>query len=311
MKAILSSLIFLFVVTTTFAGEKELILATKTGELSGTLSIPKKGKKFPVVLLIAGSGPTDRDGNQAMLKNNSLLFLSEELNKNGIAVLRYDKRGVGKSAAAGREEKDLRFDHYVTDAKEWIELLSKDERFSKIIVAGHSEGALIGLLASIENRNVAGYVSIAGTGRPADEILKEQLSSQPDEARNIIYDMIDQLKAGDTLTNVHPAYYTLFRPSVQPYIISWFKYDPAQEIKKVTVPALILQGTTDIQVTEADAGMLAESKPDAKLVIIEGMNHVLKDCDTKDQVKQMGIYQDEKLPVNEQLVKSMVEFILR
>ena len=160
--------------------------------------------------------------------------------------MRYDKRGIAESKGAGKSETDLRFDDYVNDAKEWTQLLKKDKRFSKVIVIGHSEGSLIGMIAGTTADK---FISIAGAGQSADKILKEQLSSQPKEVQDLSFPMIDSLKNGKTIDNVPPMLNSLFRPTVQPYMISWFKYDPQNEIKKLSILTLILQGTTDIQVS--------------------------------------------------------------
>ncbi len=150
-------------------------------------------------LIIAGSGPTDRNGNNEEMENNSLKMLADALNKKGFAALRYDKRGVGQSSEVNKDEMEMRPETYVNDVKEWVDLLDKDKRFNKIIVIGHSEGALLGMLAAVNNKKVKGYVSIAGAGRPIDEILKEQFAGVPENVKEIIYGMLDRLKKGDFL----------------------------------------------------------------------------------------------------------------
>ena len=203
----------------------------------------------------------------------------------------------------------MRFENYVNDAQEWLALLEKDKRFSKLIIAGHSEGALIGMIAATHNKHVNAYISIAGAGRPADEILKEQLEKTSPSVKDILFPMLDILKKGDTVGNVAVLFYPLFRPSVQPYMISWFKYNPQLEIKKLEIPILIIQGTTDIQVTENDASLLSKAQPSAELKLIKNMNHVLKDCDTMDKEKQKTIYDSPDLPLNKELTTEIVSFI--
>ncbi len=291
------------------ACSKEAItLSTATGNIYSTAYLTG-AKKSPVVLLIAGSGPTDRDGNQAQVKNNSLKLLAEGLCANGIAVVSYDKRGIAESHAAMTSERDLRFETYIDDARAWVDLLAQDKRFSHVIVAGHSEGSLIGMVACESNKKVSKYISIAGVGISADEILKEQLSSQPQQAKDAIFPMIDELKKGDTIPNVPMELMMLFRPSVQPYMISWFKYNPQAEIKKLNIPILIVQGTTDIQVSEKEAELLAKANSASKKVIIKNMNHVLKDCTSTEQESQLKTYTDPNIPLSEGLVKNVVGFI--
>lgn len=291
------------------AQDSAVVLQTPSGNLCGSLYVPQQNGKMPVVLLIAGSGPTDRDGNNPMMKNNSLKMVAEGLCREGIASLRYDKRGIAQSSAAGIEEKDLRFENYVEDAKAWIEYLKKDKRFNTICVAGHSEGALIGILATEGNPAVNKYISIAGTGEPMPVILKRQLSDQPEQIQALTDPIIDRLSQGDTIGNVSPLLYSLFRPSVQPYLISSFKYNPAREIAKLRQPVLLIQGDTDIQVSTRDADLLSEACPDAQKVIITHMNHVLKSCNTMNKNQQIPIYMDPQLPLHPSLVPTIASFI--
>ena len=286
--------------------DQKITLKTATGEIFGTLSTPAKFHKIPVALIIAGSGPTDRDGNNPVMKNNSLKMLAAELTKNGIATLRYDKRGIAESKASVKSEADLRFDDYVNDAKGWIQLLKADKRFSKVIVIGHSEGSLLGMIAAV---NADKFISIAGAGQSADKILKEQLSSQAKEVQDLCFPIIDSLKNGKTVDNINPMLFSLFRPSVQPYMISWFKYDPQIEIKKLSIPTLIIQGTNDIQVSVEDARRLSKANPGAKLVMIDKMNHIFKLVDG-DRQKNITTYNDSSLPIADELSKSIIGFIL-
>lgn len=290
-----------------FSKEETTVLTTLSGTIEGTLLVPDSGDTFPLALIISGSGPTDRDGNNPMMKNNSLKMLATELEKHGIASLRYDKRGIGKSKKAGEREEDLRFDHYIYDAISWISLLSKDTRFSEIILIGHSEGSLIGMIAS-QQAKVSKFVSIAGSGQPADQMIRKQLYAQPVAVQNLANPILDKLVQGETVDNINPMLYSLFRPSVQPYLISWFKYDPGKEISKLTNPVLIIQGDSDIQVSSNDAEILQKSKPDAERRIIHGMNHVLKDAGP-DRVKNIQTYNQPDLPINSELVSAITDFI--
>ncbi|MFL5752402.1 MAG: alpha/beta hydrolase [Bacteroidia bacterium] len=302
-------LVFLFSLGILRAQEQTVVLKTKNGDISGSLLLPAAKAKVPLVIIIAGSGPTDRNGNQSSAENNSLKFLAEGLAKSGIASLRYDKRGIGESSAAIEDELSLRFGTYVSDVNDWISLMAADKRFSKIIVAGHSEGSLLGMIAAAKDSRVRAFISIAGVGRPADEVLKEQLSKVVQPVKEIIFSMIDTLKKGDTISSVPVSLYALFRPGIQPYMISWFRYDPQEEIKKLSVPVLILQGSTDVQVSEADAELLYKAYPGAIMKIIPDMNHVLKESKVKDLEAQKPIYADPALPLNRELVPGIVAFI--
>lgn len=286
--------------------ESPVILKINTDQLYGTLTIPDVSKKCPVALIISGSGPTDRNGNNPMMKNNSLKMLAEALAKNGIASLRYDKRGVGESKSAAISEGELVFENYTEDAKSWINLLKQDKRFSKVIVIGHSEGSLIGMIAGAKADK---FVSISGAGDAADKILKSQISAKGmKQIEDMTFPIIDSLKNGKTVKNVDPMLNSLFRPSVQPYLISWFKYNPQTEIKKLTVPILILQGNNDLQVTVQDAENLSKANPNSELIIIDKMNHILKVIEG-DQQANLESYNNESLPISETLTSKIVSFI--
>ncbi|HEX2607075.1 MAG TPA: alpha/beta fold hydrolase [Flavisolibacter sp.] len=285
--------------------ESAVVLHTNTGDLFGTLTIPDGGKNIPVALLIAGSGPTDRNGNNPMAPNDGLRKLSYSLAHENIASLRFDKRGIGESKGSMKSEASLRFDNYVSDAVDWIRLLKKDKRFSKVIVIGHSEGSLIGMIAA---KGLADqFISIAGAGKSADKILKEQLNSQTKIIKEASYLIIDSLAAGYTVKNVNIMLYNLFRPSVQPYMISWFHYNPAAELKKLAIPVLIVQGNNDLQVSTEDARALAAALPKSRLMIIEGMNHIFRIVG--DRKENLESYTKPELPLAPELVKAIVSFI--
>jgi len=309
MKLLLAFLIG-FAVSTIEMGQTEEILKlkTQTGEIEGTLVMPDSNLPVPVVLIIAGSGPTDRDGNNPVMKNNSLKMLSAELAKKGIASLRYDKRGIAKSQPAGIKEADLRFEMYINDSADWIKLLGQNKKFSQVVVIGHSEGSLIGMVAS-QDPKVAKFISLAGAGQTADQIIREQLKAQPPFVLEQSTPILDELVKGNTVENVPPMLNALFRPSVQPYMISWFKFDPQIEITKIKKPVLIVQGTTDIQVSVDDAKRLQAAKTDAKMVLVEGMNHIFKNAEA-DRMKNMQTYNQPDLPINAELIDVIYKFVV-
>lgn len=286
------------------ATSQSVRLETATGVLHGTLLVPGGPGAHPVALIIAGSGPTDRNGNSPLLPgaNNSLKLLAEGLAEHGVASLRYDKRGVARSASAGPEEAEMRFDTFVEDAAAWLRQLKADPRFSSVTVAGHSEGSLIGMLAAPQARADA-FVSIAGIARRASDVLRDQLRPQlPPDLWQESERILGELEAGRTTDSVPAALFALYRPSVQPYLISWFRHVPIEEIVRLEVPVLIAQGTTDIQVTVAEAEALKQARADAELLIIEGMNHVLKTV-SPDLAAQHASYSDPGLPVAPVLVE--------
>jgi pimeloyl-ACP methyl ester carboxylesterase len=262
-------------------------------------------------LLIAGSGPTDRDGNTPLIPgaNNSLKLLAHALAQKGIASLRYDKRGIGASREAFTAEENLRFDTYVEDARAWLRLLRQDSRFSTLVVIGHSEGSLIGMIAA-EEGSAQGFVSLEGAGERADRLIRRQTEAQSLEpaTKERIDQILAELVAGRSIEVDEPDLQTLFRPTVQPYLISWFHYDPQSEIGKLKVPILIVQGSTDIQVGSEQADALGKGAPGAQTMRLEGMNHVLKKAPA-DRRANMAAYSDPKLPLAPRLADGIAEFI--
>lgn len=288
--------------------EEEYNLEVDKDKIHGSLMIPKDKEGSTVALIIAGSGPTDRDGNNPGAgENNSLKMIAEALAKEGISSVRFDKRGIGESAYLVEKEEDLVFEDYVNDVVGWIKKLKEDNRFKKIVVIGHSEGALIGAAAANKS-DVDGYVSVAGAGFTAYETLERQLRAQSEDVFQLCKPIMDELMAGNLVEDVPEGLYSLFRPSVQPYLISWFKYDPVEEISKVDEPVLIIQGDNDIQITVEDANRLYEGNTKNKLVIIEGMNHILKNA-PRDREGNIATYSNPTLPLNEKFVKELIKFI--
>jgi hypothetical protein len=285
-----------------------MVLETTTGNIYGTITIPAGFSKGTLAIIIAGSGPTDRNGNSTLIKgkNNSLQMLAYGLSDAGIAACRFDKRGIGESRNAMGKEADLRFDTYVKDVADWIVFLKKDKRFKKVVVIGHSEGSLIGMIAAKENADK--YISVSGAGKRADILIKEQLEKQPEKIKAEAFSILDSLAMGYEVKAVSKMFYSLFRPSVQPYMISWFKHDPQLEISKLNIPILITQGDNDLQVSVSDAKLLAASNNKSSLKIIPGMNHVLKVTSTDALENQMS-YGNPDLPISTDLLQSIIEFI--
>lgn len=292
------------------AGEQEVTLVVRDGVLHGTLSLPAVEGRVPVVLLHAGSGATDRNGNSAALpgRNDSLRMVADALAHAGIATLRYDKRGVGASALPGMREADLRLGHYVDDATAWLRQLRVDPRFTRIMMAGHSEGAQIAA-AACEKAPADACILIAGAGSGLDDILRTQLKPRlPAELYAQSERILLALKRGEQVEDVPPALLALYRPSVQPYLISSLKVDPRAAVAALRMPVLIVQGTTDLQVSVADAKALSAAAPSARLVIVPGMNHVLK-LAGGDLAQQLPSYSDPALPLAPALVDALTAFV--
>lgn len=272
--------------------------------LNGTLLLPNEVENPPLLILIAGSGPTDRNGNQPMMQNNSLKYLAEALSKNGLATFRFDKRIIAQMKTGTLDENTLSFDDFVADVDSIKAYFKSD--FSKMYLIGHSEGALIGTLAA--HKNASGLVTIAGAGRPIDLILQEQIGKQ---APYLVEEMrinFGLLREGKSIEKVNPNLISIFRPSIQNYMRSWLKYNPTEELAKLNIPILVVSGENDIQVPMSDGDLLYGANDQAEWVLITGMNHVLKIV-PEEFAANIQSYNKTDLPVSEDLVKEITTFI--
>ncbi|MGG0789354.1 alpha/beta hydrolase [Peribacillus simplex] len=282
----------------------------KNGTIKGLLETPKNEGPFPVMIIIAGSGPTDKDGNTIANpgKNNSLKMLAESLAEKGIASIRYDKRGIGENMQLAGKEKDLRFEQYIDDAAAWAQFAKKDGRFSKVGIIGHSEGSLIGMAAAKKTETDI-FISLAGAGEPIDQVLIKQLEEQlTPTLLTESKDILAKLKQGKQVGTVSADLQSVFRPSVQPYMISWIQYNPIELVKELNIPVLIVNGNRDIQVPATNAKALHKEKSDSELLILEKMNHVLKEAPA-DRKGNLATYTNPELPLSPGLVNGIIEFL--
>lgn len=303
---------FVLITLNSYSFSEEEVELEQTGcVLKGTLTTQDDpSKSTTLVVLIAGSGPTDRNGNNPQMKNNSLKMFSEMIVAGGHSCLRFDKRAIAESALTDPEHYRLSFEHFISDAVGWVDKYAADARFHNIVLAGHSQGSLVAMCAANQNENVDGVISLAGPGETIDKVLKWQLAQTVSiEIQGVIDAKIDTLAAGDTLKVIPDYLSSIFHPSIQPFLISWMKFDPQKEAKKLKVPMLIVNGTTDAQVKVRDAKLLKEAKEDADLAIVKKMNHVLKFCSTDSGVEQLEIYADPDIPLHKKLAKPVLAFI--
>jgi pimeloyl-ACP methyl ester carboxylesterase len=219
--------------------ESPIALKTLSGVVSGTLAMPKNAVgKVPIVIIVPGYGQVDRDGNGPKMNNNDYKLLAFALGKNGIATIRYDKRMVGQSVTPGKD-KDLRFDDYFDDVYSLIGMLDDDKRFSKIIVMGHGQGSLVGMIAAADDR-VKAFISLEGTALTADKVLTDMINkTYPKYIADGFKSVLDTLRRGKTNTKVDPTLYPIANPDLQTYILTWWRFDPQTEIKKVKKPILM------------------------------------------------------------------------
>jgi len=289
--------------------QRPISVDTGNGKLYGTLLLPRSDKPVPVVLIIAGSGPTDRNGNNPEGgRNDSMKRLAVILASNNIASVRYDKRGVAASKAVTPDERNLSVEGYVADVQLWVRAIRANPRLGPLILLGHSEGALVASLAA-EKADAAAVISVAGTGRPVDQVLREQFQERlPPELLQRSDQLLDELKAGKTDDSVPQELEVVFRPSVQPYLISLFRQDPAAAFGALRMPALIVQGRNDIQVGVGDALLLKKARPDAELALIDGMNHVLRIV-PDDLEQQLLSYRNPTQPLAKEVTARILRFI--
>lgn len=274
--------------------------------VEGTLLAPRQ-ETVPLAIIINGSGPIDRNGNEMMTKNNSAKKLAEALAKKGIATFRYDKRTL-KAQQLNIDEKDMRFDDFIDDAKAVIKRFSELPNYSSLYIIGHSQGSLVGMVAAQEKAD--GFISIAGAGQTIDSLIVEQIGRQMPGLEESARTAFNELRANGKVKDYNQGLASLFKKSIQPFMFSWMKYDPQQEIKKLEMPVLIINGDNDLQVNTNEAEKLKAAKPDAKLVIIENMNHIYRIIDKNDDIANQKSYNEPQRPISNEMVEQISNFIL-
>jgi len=287
----------------------EVHISIAPGASAGTLLMPKLGFTGTGVVIVAGSGPTDRNGNQPTLQNNSLKMLAEALARRGVATVRYDKRFSGRTRLTGYGEAQIRFGHFVDDAAAWAAHLKKQPGVKRIAFLGHSQGGLVATLAATRTK-ADGLILLAAPGFNIADTLKRQLGAQlkTDALRKPVFDAIDRLRAGKPVPNYAGPAPALFRPSIQPFLISWMAHDPAERLRAFAGRVLIVQGTRDLQVNAGEAARLKKARPAAGLVTVKGMNHVLK-APLPGRLANIAAYRDPKMPLAPGLVDAVAAFL--
>lgn len=284
------------------------------GSLQGTYV--DAGKRAPVVLIIPGSGPTDRDGNNPLgVTAAPYRLLAEALAAKGVSTVRIDKRGLFGSKGAVPDPNKVTIADYAADAHSWVDAIRKQTGAKCVWVLGHSEGSLIALAAAQQPQGICGVISVSGAGRKLSEVIREQLRANPANAPLLdsANTALDSLEKGQhvDVAGMNPALLGLFAPQVQDFLIDDFRHDPAKLAASLKIPLLVIQGERDIQVSTADAKTLAAAQPKAKLVVIPAMNHVLKDVASDDRAANVATYADPSLPVDGELVNAIADFVKR
>ena len=292
--------ISIFSIAVSFAQVKseEITINNMAIQLPGTLSYTSE--KSPLIIWVHGSGEVSRNGNAPQY----IKQFRNEINKNNVAFFSYDKRTANPQNAQFLQEDGVLIVDFVSDLKEVVNHFKDDKRFTEIILAGHSQGSLIAMMAL---NNVDKYISIAGAGETIDKTLIRQITAQNAEFGKLTATYFNELKETGEIKEVDPNLLVLFAKPNQPFLISWVELNPLEEIKNVNVPALIINGDKDLQVQVLDAEALKNAKPDSELIIIKTMNHVLKNIE-KDE-DNLKSYMSADFPISEALIKTIVEFI--
>lgn len=284
------------------------------GDLAGTFV--DAGKGAPVVVIIPGSGPTDRDGNNPLgVKAAPYRMLAEALAAKHVSTLRIDKRGMFGSKAAIADPNLVTLADYAADAHAWVKAARKRGGAKCVWLLGHSEGALVALAAGQKPDDLCGLILVSGPGRKLGDIIRDQLKANPANAPLLPQAMaaLDSLEAGTTVDSAGFAapLQMLFSPKVQPFLIDLMRQDPTAMVARVKLPVLIVQGAKDIQVSEGDARALHVAQPRSQLAIIPAMNHVLKDVAGDDRAANLATYADPSLPVDPAAVEAIAAFVKR
>ena len=281
--------------------EEEVMIKNEAIELPGTLSYTKSSKKL--IIWVHGSGNVDRNGNQgAIVKANYIKQFRDLINKESIAFFSYDKRTANPKNAAYL--KGVVFDDFVNDLKKVIAHFKKEGNFKEIVLIGHSQGSLIAMLASNE---VDKCISLAGPSLSIDKTITGQVSKQSAELGKTTASYFKELKETGDIKEVNPMLMSIFAKPNFPFLRNWMSYDPVEEIKKVKIPTLIINGTKDIQVSVNDAKALHKASKDTQLKIIENMNHVLKNI--VNDADNMKSYYSAYFSISAELIKSVSDFI--
>ncbi|MBL4604490.1 MAG: alpha/beta fold hydrolase, partial [Flavobacteriaceae bacterium] len=284
--------------------------------LSGTLTLPNKKGKFPVVILISGSGPQDRD--ESYMGHKPFLVLSDYLTKQGIGVLRFDDRGHGKSTGDFGNATTEDFAKDVLSAITYLKTRN-DVDVKHIGLIGHSEGGIIAPLAANNSKDVSFMVLLASTGISGAELsvmqsktlrqfpVKDEVTyekntrkaiaivtsnkSETEIKKELTTHYNDFLRPILTSLNVPEKNINAFiesqlKTSLKPWSRYFLQYNPADEIEKSQIPVLSLNGSKDTQVNAKinqegiRKALIKGNNQDYKIVELENLNHFFQECET-------------------------------
>jgi pimeloyl-ACP methyl ester carboxylesterase len=297
------------------AQEREVEAGVPGGPLAGSLLVAKGAERGPVVIIVPGSGPTDRNGNSPLgIAAAPYRLLAAGLASAGVASLRIDKRGMFGSAGIFADPNDVTFDDYAADLRAWIDVARAETGAGCAWLAGHSEGGVSALVtAATRPGGLCGVVLVATPGRRLGDVLRDQLRANPAN-QPLLADAlaaIDALERGERVdvSGFHPGLRALFAPAVQGFLIDAFARDPAELVAGFDLPVLVVQGGQDLQVGQADARRLVKARPGVRLAEFPAMNHVLKDVPTGNAAANLAAYADPALPLAAGLAEAIAAFV--
>lgn len=283
---------------------EEILIKNGEIELPGTLSFTKE--KSPLIIWVHGSGNIDRNGNQKpMIKANYIKQFRDSINKNGIAFYSFDKRTSNLKNMPALS-KGVSFIDFADDVRLVINHFKKENRFSKIILIGHSQGSLVAMLSS---KNIDKYISLAGPALSADKMIIKQIQQQAPFLDSITKAHFKELTTTGKVENINPMLMSVFAKQNQSFLKSWIQYNPSNEIKKLTIPILIINGTADLQVKQEEAHALHKANVKSKLILIDKMNHVIKEINSINE--NQSSYTSPDFPISNELIKTVTKFILK
>jgi esterase/lipase len=286
--------------------DKALTDVNINSNIQGTLFTPHTFEKVPLVIIIGDSGAMDRNGNERRTRSNAYQQLADSLLTKGIATYRYDKRILTQIKNRKPSDKTL-FSDFIIDAKESVYFFKNDSRFSRIYIAGHGQGSLVGMLAV--DKDVDGFISLNGAGQSIDALIVQQIAQQQPGLDKVAAKTFERVKnSRELVVDIERDLYVIIGPQIQAFMKSWMQYDPAIEIKKLQIPILIVNGSKNRQVDVSEASILKDAVPNAPLELIKNMNHVLKTVG-EDEIEASKSYSNPKIPLSDKLVDIMVRFI--
>lgn len=259
--------------------EIEFVNDEANATLSGTITYPVgyiQGKKVPVVVMVTGSGPQNRDSE--IYEHKPFLIIADYLARNGYATLRYDDRCVGKSTGRFQAETTK---EVAKDAALAVKYLRDTKKFSKIGVLGHSEGGNVAFMLGA-NKLIDFAITMAGVGVQGDECLYQQgiaIAKQSGQEYQLTKEQLREYLIG----------------TMSPWYEFFLDYDPASDISKTTCPVLVMNGEKDLQViassnVEAIKGNLPKNKK-SQVKIYPGLNHLFQECTTGLPTEYINIEQ--------------------